>query len=358
MSSTKSVMQILPENKRQQSLREMPIDTYSITFFRNIGYSPQFDKFYLLVILVNATGAAVSCSHRTTTSDTFGVVMTSLFAVIGVVKMLGLGLSSYFKDSWNILFFVIIVSAIYADVLRMGNGHYILVVLTFTLIRTVKLLRKWGDLRVSIGAVIASMTVLSNFALTLLMFIFPTAVILTAYIGQNSRLSNKETDEGTKNIELWGNLPKSMLSLFQIATLDWGDIVRASVMDEPALAIVFILFILATGFAVSNVFITIIGEKYNERHEEWEQELDDIELYEDTVEKDDILLKMQSGSLGEQDIDLNKIKELKFDNTDIAVMLLTLQCQLNKMNPNNVVPKKVTTSPPKQVTVQEKGEQE
>mmetsp|Transcript_16408 Transcript_16408/g.30641 ORF Transcript_16408/g.30641 Transcript_16408/m.30641 type:complete len:283 (+) Transcript_16408:319-1167(+) len=263
--------------------------------------------------------------------------MTGLFALFCLVKLLGNGLPLYFKDSYNSFDLILVTMAILADVTaRMGNGHYILVVTFFTLLRYLMMLRKMQQFRISIYAVIASVGVLGNFALTLLNFIYPTAIMLTVFIGQNSRLANKETDEGTKNMELWGSLPKSMLSLFQIATLDWGDIVRASVMDEPILAVAFISFILATGFAVSNVFITIIGEQYNDINERVEAEREESEGVEEhnrtRKKKDQLLENVRRGHTSHEEVDFTSIRKMNFTNADIACMIVSLQQQLHKQD--------------------------
>jgi hypothetical protein len=285
---------------------------------------------------VNALGASISCQNRTNASDIFGVVMTTLFGVTLFVKFLGSGLD-FFRDSWNLLQMFLVFMAIIGDISRKGNGHYILVIMFFRLLKVLTMIRSLENVRISIHAVVASMSVLGNFAITLLVFIYPTAIMLTVYIGQNSSLSHKETDEGTKNIELWGTLPRSMLSLFQIATLDWGDIVRASVMDEPLLAIIFICFILATGFAVSNVFITIIGEKYSnlnqmaedeDAYHEGKEELEEMEK-----KKAALLESVRQGHISHANVNFDTVRRIEFTNSDIACMILSLQQQLHAQQP-------------------------
>ena len=312
-------------SKREQGFLPIP-------FFRRINTHPNFSLLCILLIFVNALGASISCQNRTNASDIFGVVMTTLFGVTLFVKFLGSGLD-FFRDSWNLLQMFLVFMAIIGDISRKGNGHYILVIMFFRLLKVLTMIRSLENVRISIHAVVASMSVLGNFAITLLVFIYPTAIMLTVYIGQNSSLSHKETDEGTKNIELWGTLPRSMLSLFQIATLDWGDIVRASVMDEPLLAIIFICFILATGFAVSNVFITIIGEKYSnlnqmaedeDAYHEGKEELEEMEK-----KKAALLESVRQGHISHANVNFDTVRRIEFTNSDIACMILSLQQQLH-----------------------------
>jgi hypothetical protein len=77
------------------------------------------------------------------------------------------------------------------------------------------------------------------------------ALNMTKFVGNNPFFNDAATGEGSENEEMWGTVWSSMLSLFQISTMDWGDIARASIDVEPLLAIFYIIFILFTGFAVN-----------------------------------------------------------------------------------------------------------
>ena len=59
------------------------------------------------------------------------------------------------------------------------------------------------------------------------------AINMTKFVGQNQKFWYTETGEGTGNDALWGNVFWSVLSLFQISTMDWGDICRAIIEEAP-----------------------------------------------------------------------------------------------------------------------------
>ena len=70
------------------------------------------------------------------------------------------------------------------------------------------------------------------------------ALLMTKFVGNNPYFHDAATGEGSENEEMWGNFWRSMLSLFQISTMDWGDISRASIDVEPLLALFYVIFLL------------------------------------------------------------------------------------------------------------------
>ena len=94
------------------------------------------------------------------------------------------------------------------------------------------------------------------------------AINMTKFVGNNPHFIDAETGEGSENEEMWGTFWRSMLSLFQISTMDWGDIARASIVFAPILGPIYLLFLLYMGFAVSNLFIALISSQYAVSEEE------------------------------------------------------------------------------------------
>ena len=61
------------------------------------------------------------------------------------------------------------------------------------------------------------------------------AINMTKFVGQNPKFLYTATGECTGNAELWKSLGWSLLSLFQVSTMDWGDICRAIIKEAPML---------------------------------------------------------------------------------------------------------------------------
>jgi hypothetical protein len=94
------------------------------------------------------------------------------------------------------------------------------------------------------------------------LILFVVAILMTKFVGKNPIFRDADTGEGAENEELWGTVGWSLLSLFQMSTMDWGDIARASIVKFPWLAPFYIVFLLYMGFAVSNIFIALISSQY------------------------------------------------------------------------------------------------
>ena len=69
--------------------------------------------------------------------------------------------------------------------------------------------------------------------------------------------------------EHWGSLGVSVLSLFQIMTLDdWGNIMHTTIMLEPLAWVYFVSFITISAFIVVNLFIAIVIRNLNDSMQE------------------------------------------------------------------------------------------
>lgn len=236
---------------------------------RRIIMRPWFDIAILMLILTEQILGTVTLLSptccRTRGTDIAAVVVSSFFACEAIIKIAALGLFTkphgYLRSGWNTFDLITVVAAWILHSQRLGDGLYV----SFRLLRVLRPLRaNHGTKRIGliVSAIMNAIDVLRDFFLVLLLFIFPFAIFGTRFIGQSVRLSNTTTVEGTTNLALWGDFPSSVLTLFQIATLDWGDIARGSILTEPWLALFFIPFIITVGFGVTNIFITVMGETY------------------------------------------------------------------------------------------------
>merc|ERR1719399_2551829 len=95
----------------------------------------------------------------------------------------------------------------------------------------------------------------TTFMIVAVLFMFSIAA--TELIGKNSKFLHDQVAQ-----ENFGNLPKSMFTMFQVMTLDtWADAVARPVMEkEPLLGIFFILYITLAVFVLMNLITAIIVE--------------------------------------------------------------------------------------------------
>ena len=208
--------------------------------------------------LLAATTLFSNSCCRTYGTDIAAIAFTGILILETLLKIIAHP-QDHLRSKLIWIDLIIIGVAVVLHCRRFGDGLYVVSFRIFNILRFFKRLKR---MRTIVITILRSFGVLRDFVLVLAFIIFPFAVMATRFIGQNESFSMSETDEGTTNQKLWGNFPSSMLTLFQIATLDWGDIVRGSIHTGPWLALFYIPFIVAVGFGVCNIFIVAIGEAY------------------------------------------------------------------------------------------------
>ncbi|CEM03516.1 unnamed protein product [Vitrella brassicaformis CCMP3155] len=130
------------------------------------------------------------------------------------------------------------------------------IVRLFRLARLVRLFRIFKELWLLMSGLVTSMRTLSWVGLLLFLFLYISAIFVTQIVKQSSEF---EGDEEVR--DLWGTVPRSMFTLFQVMTMaDWAEPVRHVMTKMPWLAAFFILFIGVTAFAIMNLVIGIICE--------------------------------------------------------------------------------------------------
>jgi len=140
------------------------------------------------------------------------------------------------------------------------------------------------ELWLLVGGLVNSMKALGWVGLIIVVLLYVCGIVVTTEIGQNHGIySAGPSYDG----EIWpyeqyfGDVPKSMFSLFQVMTLDsWcDDIVRHVAYRQPLMGLFFVVFLFLTAFGLLNVVIGIIVEntlaaaqvadRRAEEHEAW-----------------------------------------------------------------------------------------
>jgi voltage-gated sodium channel len=85
--------------------------------------------------------------------------------------------------------------------------------------------------------------------------------------------------------ENFGDLPTSLLSMFQVMTGDdWAKVIEPTTDEHPAAWGFFIAYILISTYIVLNLFIAVAVEALEKQHEQDDQEvIDDVEQSETHV---------------------------------------------------------------------------
>lgn len=172
----------------------------------------------------------------------------------------------FFQDRWNIFDLLLVVSSCIDNVIvehisRGNNSQATDVVVVMRVLRVarvarvVRLLRFFKKLWLLIIGVVDAMRTLvwALVLITIVIFIF--GMFMARALGQTHGSEDEYINE------LFGNLPKSMFTLFQVMTLEgWPTIVRTAIKVEPWIWCIFLLFLMLTTFSIMNVIVAVIVE--------------------------------------------------------------------------------------------------
>ena len=234
---------------------------------RQIADSSRFQTFIMGVIVANAVTLGLGTYDFSSSVDSALVTADEIFLGIFVVE-LAIRIAAYgrrpwdfFKDGWNVFDFVVIGLAFLpwlrdnVTLLRLAR-----------LLRVVRLVSVMPDLRILVRAMARSIAPITSLALL-------TLLLMYVY-GMVGWILFHEEDP-----EQWGNIGQSLLSLFQILTLEnWNEFLDAGQAIHPASWIFFVSYVLIASFLVINILIAIIINSMEEVHEaEREQDRDRLE---------------------------------------------------------------------------------
>ena len=197
--------------------------------------------------------------------------------VIEILIKLGYRKLSFFKDGWNIFDFIIIGIA-----LAPTTGS-LSVLRTLRIFRAMRLLSVVPSMKKVTQALLSAIPGILSVGSIILLIFYVSAVLATNFFGGD--------------FDTWfGNIGRSMFSLFQIMTLEsWSmGIVRPVMELFPWAWTFFVPFILVTSFAVLNLFIGIIVDAMQSQNTEKENSATEAKLkHEASLQKEMSLLRKE-----------------------------------------------------------------
>ena len=197
--------------------------------------------------------------------------------VIEILIKLGYRKLSFFKDGWNVFDFIIIGIA-----LAPATGS-LSVLRTLRIFRAMRLLSVVPSMKKVTQALLSAIPGILSVGSIILLIFYVSAVLATNFFGDD--------------FDTWfGNIGRSMFSLFQIMTLEsWSmGIVRPVMELFPWAWTFFVPFILVTSFAVLNLFIGIIVDAMQSQNTEKENSATEAKLkHEASLQKEMSLLRKE-----------------------------------------------------------------
>ena len=179
--------------------------------------------------------------------------------------------AGYFRDGWNVFDFLVIVFALIP-----ATGQFAMIVRLARLLRVLRLVSTIKDLRLIVTALISSIPSVGHVMLLMSIVVYIYAIIGYQLFGEHDPQN-------------WRDLGRSLLTLFNIITLEgWTDIMfKAMEMNELSW-IYFVSFVVIGTFVVFNLFIAIIINNLDEA------KLERLRDLERPVSRDELLREIRA----------------------------------------------------------------
>lgn len=211
---------------------------------------PWFNHLVIIAILANAVTLGLETSRPLMAE--YGDLLHAIdlgFIVFFTGELL-LKLAAYrlrfFRSGWNVFDFTIVVITLLPF---LGN---VSVLRALRILRVLRLISIVPQFRVVVGGFFHSLSGLAAVGGILIVMLYVFAVL-------GSKLFGDVTPE------LFGTLPRSLFTLFQVMTLEgWSEIAKQTMEHFPHSWIYFICFILLTTFTMLNLLIGVVVNSMQE----------------------------------------------------------------------------------------------
>ena len=213
---------------------------------------------YFLVILIVATAVLRGVATSDDLLDRLGVLIgwvwiltLAVLVLEALLKMFAASprIDRYFRDAWNVFDFLLIGLAFYQP------GLAILIV-------TVRLLRLLGgfstvrEMNLILATLLRSIPSMVHIVILLGIIVYMYAIVGHSLFHEHDPAR-------------WGTLGLSILSLFQVITMDdWIGILHTAMELEPLAWIYFVSFVVVATFVGVNLFVAIVIKNLDEINQE------------------------------------------------------------------------------------------
>ena len=225
-----------------------------VNFCARLVNSSWFEYFIIGVIIAN--GILLGLETSSAISRAYGDLLYLgndialwVFIVEAALKLLALWPRPlrYFRDGWNVFDFLIIVFALVP-----ATGQFAMIARLARLLRVVRLISAIRDLRLIVAALVRSIPSVGHVIMLM-------SIVAYIYAIMGNHLF-REHDPAH-----WGTLGRSLLTLFNITTLDnWTQIMNVAMEHYSWSWVYFVSFVVVGTFVVINMFIAIIINSLDE----------------------------------------------------------------------------------------------
>jgi voltage-gated sodium channel len=245
-----------------------------------------FEPFMIALIIFNAILIGLETNHDFTARYEHWLhlgndVILCVFIVEAALKMLAVAprLRLYFANGWNLFDFSVIVLSLIP-----ATGEFALVARLIRILRVLRLISAVPQLRLIVATLVRSIPSMGHVIMLM-------GVIFYIYAVTGFHLFEKVDSEH------WGTLGASLLTLFQIVTLEgWVEVMETALEAHPWAWIYFVSFVLIGTFVVLNLFIAVV---INNLEQSKIEQLDELRK---PVTHDDVLRELERTHRALQDL--------------------------------------------------------
>lgn len=226
----------------------------ALNLIRRTTEATAFDAAIIAIIIINALLLGLETSSEIDRNfgqwiDIGHQITLIIFIVEAILKMTVSAprILGYFRDGWNVFDFLIIVFALIP-----ATGQFAMIARLVRLLRVLRLVSTIRDLRLIVTALVRSIPSVGHVMLLMGIVVYIYAIIGFHLFGEHDP-------------ENWRDLGISLLTLFNIVTLEgWTDVMfRAMELNELSW-LYFVSFVVIGTFVVFNLFIAIIINNLDE----------------------------------------------------------------------------------------------
>jgi voltage-gated sodium channel len=217
-------------------------------FAARIVEAPWFEPFMIGLILFNAVLIGIETSPQMV--DRYGDwlhlgndVVLGVFIVEAVLKISAVAprFGRYFGNGWNLFDFSIVVLSLIP-----ATGEFALVARLIRVLRVLRLISAVPQLRLIVATLVRSIPSMGHVILLMSVMFYIYGVTGVHFFADDDP-------------DHWGTLGASLLTLFQLVTLEgWVEVMETVAENHPWAWIYFVSFVLLGTFVILNLFIAVV----------------------------------------------------------------------------------------------------
>ncbi len=235
-------------------MKPTAITLTTLNLIRRITEATAFDAAIIAIIIINALLLGLETSSEIDRNfgqwiDVGHQITLIIFIVEAILKMTVSAprILGYFRDGWNVFDFLIIVFALIP-----ATGQFAMIARLVRLLRVLRLVSTIRDLRLIVTALVRSIPSVGHVMLLMGIVVYIYAIIGFHLFGEHDP-------------ENWRDLGISLLTLFNIVTLEgWTEVMYSAMALNELSWIYFVSFVVIGTFVVFNLFIAIIINNLDE----------------------------------------------------------------------------------------------